>query len=306
MAWIYRKQLVEGVSVPGIIRNGNYFLTQLAVYEDGTVGCWHKSDLNQFRRDLDKGWVVPRVPIGEHLSVHGLGNFPICDAKWLWDKPGFYQYIENIVRRLNPEMENLYHEQPRVTQKWEEARVSWSAFPTDCKRKGKLGYDLFDGTSEYIFYQNEGKLQLTFLTAYEDKTLRIDAQGDIFYSLEEILEMFDKKELRVSPEKEEWVRIEGLGEVLLATSTYSSIKVKDKKKEIEEMVARMAKEPTAHDKCIEAYHEYLVEPCDFTRERLREAYEAVPEHQRMYLGDMDNKDSDFVRILYYPDEKREV
>jgi len=26
----------------------------------------------------------------------------------------------------------------------------------------------------------------------------------------------------------------------------------------------------------------------------------------MYLGDMDSKDSDYRRILYYPDKKREV
>ena len=42
------------------------------------------------------------------------------------------------------------------------------------------------------------------------------------------------------------------------------------------------------------------------REVLRKAYEAVPESERMYLGDMDSKDSDYRRILYYPDKKREV
>lgn len=41
-------------------------------------------------------------------------------------------------------------------------------------------------------------------------------------------------------------------------------------------------------------------------EELRKTYEAVPESQRMYLGDMDTKDWDFIRILYRPDQKREV
>ncbi len=50
---------------------------------------------------------------------------------------------------------------------------------------------------------------------------------------------------------------------------------------------------------------YLVEPTDFYKEELRKAYEAVPEHERCYLGDMDTRDSDFRRILYTND-KREV
>ena len=63
-------------------------------------------------------------------------DFPVLDARWLHDKKSFYEYIVGIVRRLNPEMKNLYCEQPRVTQKWKDARVSWSAYPTECKNEG--------------------------------------------------------------------------------------------------------------------------------------------------------------------------
>ncbi|MGW9530398.1 DUF7638 domain-containing protein [Paenibacillus terrae] len=63
---------------------------------------------------------------------------------------------------------------------------------------------------------------------------------------------------------------------------------------------------TASEKCEDAYHAYLIYPSDYTRERLKEAYEQVPEHLRMYLGDMDNRDTDYIRIIYHPDEKREV
>lgn len=51
---------------------------------------------------------------------------------------------------------------------------------------------------------------------------------------------------------------------------------------------------------------YLENPIEFYRDKLREKYERVPEHERMYLGDMDTKDWDYQRILYRPDEKREV
>jgi len=51
---------------------------------------------------------------------------------------------------------------------------------------------------------------------------------------------------------------------------------------------------------------YLENPTGFYREHLREKYQRVPEHEPMYLGDMDSKDWDCPRILYRPNEKREV
>lgn len=149
-------------------------------------------------------------------------------------------------------------------------------------------------------------LSLTLLTAYEDKTLRIEAKGDIYYSLDEIFEMFDNNELVVSIDDKQWVKIEGIGEVLFGASEWGENSLDEMKSIIREMVLDVAGEETAHDKCVRAYHEYLEYPSDFNREVLRKAYEAVPESERMYLGDMDSKDSDYRRILYYPDKKREV
>ena len=76
-------------------------------------------------------------------------------------------------------------------------------------------------------------------------------------------------------------------------------------KEIEDMMKKVCEEETTLELCKEAYFEYLTDPCDYTKEKLRKAYEAVPEHERMYLGDMDSKDWDYRRILY-SDKKREV
>lgn len=41
------------------------------------------------------------------------------------------------------------------------------------------------------------------------------------------------------------------------------------------------------------------------KKRLKELYEQIPEHERMYLGDMDCRDYDYIRIIY-TDKKREV
>ena len=58
------------------------------------------------------------------------------------------------------------------------------------------------------------------MTAYEDKTFRIEAKGDIYYSLDEIFEMFDNNELVVSIDDKQWVKIEGIGEVLFGASEW--------------------------------------------------------------------------------------
>lgn len=307
MSKVYRRQLVEGVTIPAIIHNGSYFLIDMAVYEDGTVSCWHKSDLQQFRQDLRKGWVVPKIPIGERLSVTHLGSFPVLDARWIYDTQNFYQHVQDVVRRLNPEMANLYRTTQREIQKWEKARVRWSASPTYCKVDAEIGYDLLDGRSYYIFYRQHNGLYLTTLTAYADKTARIDAAGEKFFTAEEIDAFFADGTLCTSLEEHgAWVILDGLGELLLGPTGGKPLSVREKQGEFHTMLAQAAGEEDMLDRCIAAYHAYLTEPGDWAKENLRKAYEAVPEHMRMYLGDMDTRDSDYIRILYHPEQKRQV
>ncbi len=49
MGRVYYRQRVEGVTIPAVIHNGSYFYTNLGVYENGIVSCWHRSDLRQFK-----------------------------------------------------------------------------------------------------------------------------------------------------------------------------------------------------------------------------------------------------------------
>lgn len=302
---VYRKQLVEGMEIPGIIHNSSYFFTRFAVYEDGVISCWHKSDLKQFRNDLHRGWVVPAVPLGESLNIHKLGSFPIVDAHWDYDEKGFHKHVTDCVRTLNPEMKNLWRITPRELEKWKKRRITWSASATPCKVTGDFGYTLADGTASHIFFRQHGELFLTALTGYKDKTLSIGQTDEQFYTLEEIDALFADGTLCTHPKEQEWVTVDGLGRLLFGASDYV-IDACEKQKEVVELLKRVADEPTAYDLCIDAYHEYLVEPSDWTREALRKAYEAVPVHERIYLGSMDDRDRDYRRILFTPERKREV
>ncbi len=307
MGRVYYRQRVEGVTIPAVIHNGSYFYTNLGVYENGIVSCWRRSDLRQFKEELARGWVTPCIPIGRNISIYGLGEFPVLDAHWKYDNKGFYQYIEKTVKSLNPEMKNIYQTTQGEIDKWAKVRVRTTAEPISYKVKPGFGYVTFDGKTSNIFYRKKDQIYLTTITAYADKTLEIDAEPDRIFELAEINEMFEQGIFTISIQKEEWVIIEGLGRVLLGeTKQRYKLPKKEKQKEIQELVCRVAGEKDAHDKCIWAHYAYLTDPSEFNREALRKAYEAVPEHERMYLGDMDTKDSDIIRILKYPDEKREV
>lgn len=300
---VYRRQLIEGVNIPAIIHNSSYFLIQMAVYADGIVSCWHKSDLQQFQQDLRRGWVTPAVPEGKSLSVHHLGSFAVLQARWTYNERKFYRHVQEIVRSLNPEMANIYQTTASETARWDKLRVRFTASATPCKEKPALGYDFWDGRGGYIFCRNQEGLHISPLTVYADKTVRVDALGDNYYNMEEIEQLFAKGTLAAEIKGEEWVRIEGLGELLLKPDYLSAA---DKLGEIADDLARLTGEEDSLDICRRAYHYYLEEPSEWAREKLREAYEAVPEHCRIYLGDMDSRDSDYIRILYHPEIKRQV
>lgn len=306
MGMIYRKQSIEGVTVPAIIHNGSYFLIQLGVYEDGTVSCWEKCDLDRFIEKLNNGWVAPAVPNGKSLSVNSLGEYKLESGQWNYDINGFNGYVRDIVKSINPKMENIYHTTDRENEKWNKARVKFTATPVPFKLKPGLGYFTLKGESSYIFYRNEeGQLSLTALTVYEDKTVSLDTVKDKYFTLEETEELFDNKTLLTSVGSSAKVLIKGLGTVTLSDGGYF-VNTVEKIKEIKDNAARLAGEDDAIDRCQKAYYLYLTDPTEWARENLRKYYEAVPKHRRCFLGDMDTKDSDYRRILYHPEEKREV
>ena len=50
--------------------------------------------------------------------------------------------------------------------------------------------------------------------------------------------------------------------------------------------------------CREAYKQYLGNPTESLKAKLKETYEKVPKHERRYVGNMDVKDIEIRMILY--------
>jgi hypothetical protein len=68
--------------------------------------------------------------------------------------------------------------------------------------------------------------------------------------------------------------------------------------EIADLVAQLNGQPTSSQKCLACYDAFIAAPTVANRDALRKAYEAVPEHNRAYLGDMDTKDIPIRMIIY--------
>lgn len=116
---VYRKQRIEGITVPAFIHNRQYFWLNMAVYEDGTISCWEKTDFCDVMRQLKRGWLTPIIPEGESLSVHGLCTLEIISADWNFDNEGYRKFIEDTLRSINPEMANIYETTQREKDKWQ-------------------------------------------------------------------------------------------------------------------------------------------------------------------------------------------
>lgn len=303
MGRVYRQQRVEGVTLPAIIRNGSYFWHDMAVYEDGTVSIWEKIDLEEIPQKLAVKKLMFDVPNGGELSVFELCSLKIVSAEWKYTEQSYYEHIVDTVRSINPEMANIYKTTQREKAKWKEYHVGFLADPTPYKLGAWFGYELLKGDNAHIFLRKDGRLLLTEIYCYKDGTFSVDGLGDDFLEFSEIERLFKEKTLTTKPREDEPISLGDLGTVIAEVSRVVS--AKNKLAELKNKSLRVQGKPDAHEAAINAYHAYLVDPTDFYRERLREAYEAVPEHERCYLGDMDTRDGDFRRILY-TNEKREV
>ncbi|WP_449405150.1 DUF7638 domain-containing protein [Hymenobacter montanus] len=49
---VYRKQVIEGFSIPAIIHNFRYYFVDIDVYSDGRVQCWNFEDFGYFKNDI--------------------------------------------------------------------------------------------------------------------------------------------------------------------------------------------------------------------------------------------------------------
>ncbi|EIN5664597.1 hypothetical protein LPC17_000148 [Listeria monocytogenes] len=300
---VYYKRMIEGTAIPAIIHNMEYYLISMPVFEDGSMDCWERINLKGLQNKLASNRLVTSIPEGKSINIHGLGTYTIHGARWQHTPKTYYKFVYENVRNMNHEMINLFNETSEQKQKWENHNVAWSTNANPYKVAGKVGYEVIDGSSTQVLYHSENEMILTALVIYEDDTFFLEETKST-HSLDEIEKMFSSGVLASKVSGIFTMVIPNLATLTVSadyqTSSYSKFK------EIKDLAAKITKTKTSLEICRESYYHYLTHPSEITRESLRKAYEAVPKHQRIYLGDMDSRDTDYIRIIYNPNDKREV
>lgn len=303
---IRRTRELTGLVVPAVIRNGgSYFFINLNVYEDGVVDCWEMVDLDLLADKVDSGWLVPAIPNGEEISIHGLGAWIVEDGSWEFTEQTLLKHFRSVVRELNPKMRNLYsfHGNNMKVGKIQTSILSMgNPKPYRVEESDRLQRGV-PGESLSVFLKTSKKrIYLADLRVFEDGTIELGRTPKVeVVTFEKLAEMAKEGRLMTAPEEGTRVGILGLGEFTLGTEGYAT-DIGDLLLEVRDLLLKLQGEPDSIQACRSAYEDYCSDPTHEGVERLRAAYEAVPEHNRLYVGDMDTKDIPIRMIIYGDDE----
>ncbi|MDR7209143.1 hypothetical protein [Flavobacterium piscis] len=302
---VYRKQVLEGYSIPAIIKNGTHFFTDLDVYENGRVACWNFEDFEHFKNDVNRGWVSVSIPDNERISIHGLGDWTIGNGNWIFDKDTFIYYVQQLIKELNPKLENLFQYSKKTING---VSIGENGNGTVFKELKKYPNDIFpeklEGQSVNLFYKESQGYYLIKVNVFADNTLQLSRlETPIDLTISEFEKLVKEKIILTEIPVHSKVLIYGLGNFEIVKNEFHTT-IEEKVLEIRDILRDLNGQPSTIVICREAYRNYIENPTIANREKLKNSYEKVPDHQKMYVGDMDTKDTE-VRMIIYGDQEIE-
>jgi len=299
---ISRTEIVEGYSIPAIIKNGGYHFIDLQIYRDGLVNCWEMVDLSLFRSKLDSRWVVTSIPNGDTISIFSLGNWIIDNGDWLYDKFSFYDYVYSLVKKLNPNLENLYNCHGTTTKKIGNVNVSIFSEPNPkpyyTPDPNNIFSEKIGGENFNIFFRaDDSKIYLADLSIFKNGHVEIaNLPRTQFLDFSQIRILIDEEKILSNIPANERIHIFGLGSFI--TTSGCGVDIESKYRELLDQYNSLNGAISSLENCRQVFAQYKENPTQELKEKLKRAYEAIPEHNRMFVGDMDTKDFE-VRIAIY-------
>lgn len=273
MQKISRKKTIEGTRVPGIIKNGQYFYINLDVYEDGMINCWELVDIEGLKEKLRINWLLPQVPDGENISIHGLGAYKIQTADWKYDKNSYFKYIKQTIKLLNPKMKNIYTISNEEKELHQRRKIVHSPQAEEFYEKNQLFYQTIKGKGISVFFKNNGKNYLVNVVVYKDGRVTVyNSEFELSFELENVYELFNNGTFFTNYNVPVRVVFDNFGEATLSDAMYAA-DIEEKYKELVDIHQQLNDKETSLEKCRKAYHEYLEYPTEFARARLKELYE---------------------------------
>jgi hypothetical protein len=159
----------------------------------------------------------------------------------------------------------------------------------------KAGDETIPGTYLQAFIKSGQDYFVAEIKIYKDGV--IDCYGEVD------LEGFKEKVRtgRVKTRVPEGARVSMMNHGIAFTFTVTNVRalVEEEEfvKQVEDEIRRLNGQPTTHDLCRKAMDRYEQAPTEENKEQLRQSYVAVPKHLRVFLGDIDSKDWDYLDVL---------
>ena len=286
-----------------------YHFTDLQVYSDGLISCWEMVDLHIFKDKLNKGWVVTSIPDGEAISIFNLGNWKIQQGEWLHTKETLYEFVFSLVKRLNPTLENLHNYNGNNSKMVGKANVAKHFIPDPKPYHFDDPNSFFpkkiSGEKFHFFYRSDDtKTYLAELSLYKSGHIELsNLPTKKTFKFEELNELTEKGILATELKVGESVTILNLGSFKIASG--SGVDVKFKINELTDKFNELNGRENSIAKCARIFDEYKENPTKKLRDELKVAYEAVPTHQRIFVGTMDTKDYEVRQVIYGDIVKKE-
>lgn len=291
---------VDGIAVPGFIRNGRYFFTEISVFADGIFDCWGGVDLDFLGRKFAQGWICPGALVGEEISVHDLMAAKVVACEWEFSVVAYHERLRACLSELNPAGQDLVDfegEDVEIREGIRWAKVGMiRGLPLQLQRQDSSR----PGDSRNILVQQEGRTFLAVMRIYADGQLDVHPRFDQerLVSVDELGELLERGEVLLSVPDGTVLEIDTLGRMTVTEVMCWLEQPSNLIAEVTDTIQKLRGEKSSIENCRDAYKEYLAQPTLATKELLRIAYEAVPEHHRCYVGDMDVKDIPIRMVLY--------
>ena len=285
-----------GYAIPVFIRNLDYHLATVDVFSDGAINAWEFLDRDLFDEKLRSGWVWPQPPVDGTISVFNLGECNCSKVFWKLTAEDIRAAVHSAILKLNPSMVGLLDMQGSSIELRGGVRYTKLGQADDrpC-RQSEAGEDI-DGREVPVFDQSGDEIELTRAFVFADGSARVGSDRP-FITHQALFDLFESGVLSTRVPDGSVVNVGALGAFEAVNGSWL-IEPAERVRELRGLIQELRGSPSLQQACIKVFKEYEREPTKQNKERLRLAYEAVPEHLRIFCGDMDSKDQPIRRILY--------
>jgi len=289
------------MAIPAFVNNAAYHFGSVDVYADGAIEAGLGFlDRPLFRKKVASGWIATAPPPGSRISIFNLGWATVAGGTWPLTVDDVVSHVDDTIRRLNPPGTDLFDLQGSDRELRVKGRPH--ALVTSDKKPCIPGNPLLIGEHVPIFRCREDSFVLENWFVFEDGSSRIGTTEDR-QDLEATMARLSSKELTTSVPDGALIRLGDLGSFRVGAGHWFVDPV-ERRREVLDLLRQARGLDSSITVCLAAFTAFKRESTEANRERLRTAYEAVPEHLRAYCGDMDSRDWPIRAALYGDDDEK--